>query len=340
MKKKIAAAVLILLFISAMAGTVIKYKFLNNNSQDNTCFMAPNKKGCFEKLFDELISKLLVYNVKYKEGKSNKILLEKNFSRIVDEILFNKTDILLGWGISKDIEFEQNFSLVYNKLSYGFDCGINSIKINSLKCKFQNECIGSDKYIRKSLGQVSSKKIHNFEDKLKELKLEDKKIFVKLSFALDGEYEVLDDILKHSDQITGIIIALQLRDSEQILKALEMVDKLNKDFVLISRNPSNLHKNDKNKYGTYINTPSYKGYLGYNLFFLVYANKNLLSDYSISLNQNDNLIYFLNETKKARYEKGQIKFSKTRNARKLNMSPGKVKFKTVLKEKLKESTLK
>ena len=53
-----------------------------------------------------------------------------------------------------------------------------------------------------------------------------------------------------------------------------------------------------------------------------------------------NLIYFLNETKKARYEKGQIKFSKTRNARKLNMSPGKVKFKTVLKEKLIESTLK
>ena len=53
MKKKIAVAVLILLFISAMAGTVIIYKFLNNNSQDNTCFMAPYEKGCFEKLFDE-----------------------------------------------------------------------------------------------------------------------------------------------------------------------------------------------------------------------------------------------------------------------------------------------
>lgn len=339
MEKKllIAVSMLTLALLVFLSGVfVYAFKQEKNKSKIEFCNKFPSKSGCYKSAFDLMAPKLLVYKIKTSKNEGN-IILERNFSRIVPKILFDESDVLLGYGISKDIEFEQNYSLFFNKPSYGFDCGVESIKINAPNCKFKSECIGTDKFIKTNLGQISSKKIHSFDDKIKELKLENKKIFVKLSFSLDGEYEVLEDILKHSNQITGINIALQINDTKKIQTAIKMLELLDKDFVLVSRNASTIHKNDKDKFGSYINSSTYNGYLGYNLFFLTFANKNILNDYSISLNQNDSLIYFFQNTTKAIFEKGKLECFKIKDAEELNISKGKIKFNVVFIEKLKEA---
>lgn len=339
MKKKLTIVLIIFLIILLIFSINIFVYLIyqqNNFKKISSCADFPSKSGCYISMFDLLIPKMLVYSVK-TDGDNSNIILEKSFSRIFPKFLLDKTDVFLGWGISRNIELEQNYSLYYDKPSYGFDCGVQSININSEKCKFQSECIGGDKYIKTNLGQVSSKKIHNFEDKIKELNLEDKKIFVKLSFFIDGEYEVLEDILKHSNQITGISLAFQINNSKNIQTALKMLEMLNKDFVLVSRNASTLHENDPDKFGTFINSSTYKGYLGHNLFFLVFANKNLLNDYSISLNQNDSLIYNPKNTIKVLYEKKKLKTFQPKDFKELNISKGQIKYRVVFVEKLKEA---
>ena len=322
------------LFLILLAGLVygcfLEEKELNETAKKLDSIALLKTDDSYQKMFNLMMSKMLVYNFKTTKD-SDFYQMERNFARPIPKFLMDESDVFLGYGVSKDIDLEQNYALAFNKPSYAFDCGIRSIKNNTQKCTFVDECLGTDKYVKVELGQVSSKNVHTFDEKIKELKLENKKILVKLSYSIDGEYEVIEDVLKHSDKITGLIIAFQTENNTDLYKAIKMLEMLNKDFVLTTRIPSKLKKEEKEKF---INYSSYEGQLNNDLFFLVFANKNLLDKYSISFIQNDKMMY--RNLLKIESGKSKIKFKKIKNIEELNIYPGKVKFRIVFIQKIKE----
>lgn len=152
--------------------------------------------------YDRLTSLLLVYDVYDQSGKLNISRHGRNGDGgyFVAEKSFQKANLLIGYSIADDISFEEQFSKIYKKPSYGFDCGVKDIKVNSPLVKFYSECIGSDNYIYKN--QISNGNISSFDNHIKRLDAAKKKIFVKMDIE-GAEYDVFDDILKYKDNITG-----------------------------------------------------------------------------------------------------------------------------------------
>ena len=64
---------------------------------------------------------------------------------VVPTIALEKADALMGYGIDTDISFEDEFSRIYQKPSFGFDCGIEGIKTNHELTTFVRQCIANDK---------------------------------------------------------------------------------------------------------------------------------------------------------------------------------------------------
>lgn len=83
-----------------------------------------------------------------------------------------KSDILLGYGIGNDNSFEDQFSLKYNKQSFGFDCGISNIESKSPLFNFLPHCLGTSDYILEN--QTSSGQISSFSQQISFLNIMDK----------------------------------------------------------------------------------------------------------------------------------------------------------------------
>ena len=173
---------------------------------------------------------------------------------------------------------------MYNKPSYAYDCGLpNGIpfySVNSL-CTFETECLGTDKYIVWD-EMASSRKIHLFLDKIKAVGIADKNLYIRFDTGAEVENGILDDILSHSDYITGISIVVHCDDK----KAIEQIDKLlseiEKDFILVARCNHAWHLMWEHSIFKITNTDDYfaKG------VSLTYINKRLVDSYHIKPNQN------------------------------------------------------
>ncbi len=339
------------MFVSVFFGKIFLYSYdiEKNNEKYNACFDKKNKyldnsdtsSKCFKSGFNKLAHNLLLYNVDFIDNKNqNYTILEGDFARIIPEALIEKSNVFIGYGISQNIELEDRIALLYEKPVFTFDCGIKSIATKSKNCKFYPECIATDKYIKTEYGQISTKKIHSFSNKIKELNLENKKILLKLSFNIKGEYEALQDILKNpqnKNQLTGIIIAIQPA-LDSIQQANEITNLLKNDFVLVSKGTcrKTIHNTDS-YFETNINTPAFKGNLGCNLLFLVYANKNILNNYAISLNQNDALFFRLKSINKFEFKKNnKVTKREIKKAEDLNVAVAKIRYPVVFIEKIKE----
>lgn len=197
---------------------------------------------------------------------------------IVPEIALKKADALIGYGILDDISFEEMFSDIYQKPSYGFDCTTKNIEIKNKLTQFIPECIGSSINIQNAIYNNSSMgKFTSFDQQLEKLSLQDKKIFVKVDIE-GNEYEVFDDILKHTSNITGIAMELHFYENLQQFKAAkDLMIKLQKDFIL-------LYVNGNAAAPKLFSASNVEGMIP-RAIELIYINKNLVDKYQISEDQ-------------------------------------------------------
>jgi len=211
-----------------------KCYFQDKNIYSITETFRSDNNGCYEKMLKLLFPKLLVHNVEYKNKTLGIITPDSLF--FVDKSALEKADVIFAYGIGpNDNTFEKKISRITPKPIYGFDCGLTVEQIkkfNRIKdnLHFVDECIGSDNYLM--YGQKSSGKIHTLGQKLKELNLINKKIYLKLGIPEPHLY--IDDILKYKDNITGISIVIDLWSPKYIIEATNLLSKLEKDFILVS----------------------------------------------------------------------------------------------------------
>jgi hypothetical protein len=225
------------------------------------------------KLQKDFLKTFKVYNVTDLDGSEVRFIRHgknNDGGYVVPEKLLQQSDVLMGYGIADDISFEEYFSDIYKKPSFGFDCGVDKIKITNPLVKFIPECIGTDKFLYQK--QSSSLKISSFSSHLNVLDLKDKNIFIKMDIE-GAEYEeaVFSDILMHSKQITGIVLEIHwLNKKEYLNSAVNLVKKINQKFYLIR-----LHGNN---YGRpfRIRNKKYPSVLE-----LTFINKNLTQDANI-----------------------------------------------------------
>ncbi len=229
----------------------------------------------YQETFDKIASKLVVYDAKVKDAPLEFVRLgrDNDCGYVVPVAALELSDALMGYGIGDDISFERDFSQRFNKPSFGFDCGVRNIETGDSRCLFFSECIGTSKYLFSD--QVSSGHISSFSDQLQRLGLSDKKVFIKMDIE-GAEFDVMNDILKYSQNITGMVLELHIPygSPEQALRTLMSLDR---HFVLVHLHCTNLSLDYfKTKYAKNC-VPS--------LLELTYINKNLLSSYKISKNQ-------------------------------------------------------
>ncbi len=285
MNKKTKVILFTIFFLAASIISVISinWYFINkeNKLTEKYCGEDPAGIECYSFRYRKLLPHFIMYNAtaNKKPLKFFKLGWIESTVYIVPYHALEKSEALIGYGILDDISFEERYSKLFNKPSYAFDCGTESISINEPKCTFQSECIGTDEYVLPQL--TSSKKIHSFSKKLKELGLENKPIYIKMDIA-GAEPFVIDEILKHSKNITGISIVVHCDESSQIPLVVEMLKKFDKDFVLVIRQTHYLHQK---LHPVYMHLPNTKKQFG-RAMSLTYINKNIIDSYHIRLNQN------------------------------------------------------
>lgn len=254
-------------------------------SKDNVYDGFINPASCYARMYRKLIPHFLLYDAKVNgvSLKFVKLGKSKYGTYIIPAYAIQKADAVIGYGIEDDISFEEQTSDIYNKSSYGYDCGVKSIPIKNKKCHFKSECIGTDKYILTWENQTSSKHLHPFGKNITKLGLNGKKYFIKMDIA-GAEYDVMDDVLKNSNDITGIALVIHMPTVDKILLADKMLEKIEKNFILVERfshpNPFLKLKNANLSY------PETRGTFFENIT-LSYINKNLVDKYNISWNQNN-----------------------------------------------------
>jgi len=203
----------------------------HNNCKNEEQRLNPN--SCFCSLYNLLAPRLLVYKVKSNHNDLTFIRMSFTDTYIVPTLALENADVFFGYGICDDSNFENIASKLYNKTTYAFDCGVERIKTETPLVIFKSECIGTDKFILE--GQNSSGKVHSFGQKLKQLNLEDKKIFIKMDIA-GSETEVIPDLVKYANNITGMTISVRIADFKKIKLLLEQLPLIEKDFILVYRN--------------------------------------------------------------------------------------------------------
>lgn len=255
------------------------------NSTEDVYKGFESRKSCYSRIYQRIVPHLLIYDATVNGKPLEFVKLGKSEygTYIVPEYALQMSDAVIGYGIEDDISFEEQYSNKYDKNSYGYDCGVEGISIKNKKCHFKSECIGTDTFVLEWQKQKSSKKIHSFAKNISKLGLNNKKYFVKMDIA-GAEYDVIDDILKNSKNITGISIVIHMPTVDTILMADDLLKKIEKNFILVERyshpNPF-LKIKDANLY-----CPGTKG-IFYENITLAYINKNLVDKYKVSKNQNN-----------------------------------------------------
>lgn len=226
---------------------------------------------------EELVGLLKVYSVSDENGDLKLIRHGKSYDGgyIVATKAFEESDVLLGYGINSDNSFEDQFSVVYNKPSYGFDCGIEHIDSKSKLFTLVRECIATDSFLYNK--STSNNQATSFEQQLDKLNLKDKKLFIKMDIE-GAEYNAFSDIIKNKNNITGIALEIHFYDLENTKRALHLLRQLDKDFVLL-----HVHGNNS-AISSGFTTSKTIGVVP-SVIELSYINKLLVKDFRISENQ-------------------------------------------------------
>jgi hypothetical protein len=161
---------------------------------------------------------------------------------IIPLAAIKNTAAVMSYGIADDISFEIDVIKKHNLPVYAFDCGIEEAPEKNDRLYFYPECIASDAFIYKT--QKSSMAISSYNNQLKKLNLENKKIYIKMDIE-GAEYESFDGIPDISfDNIQGITIEVHsLQNREQRPKVIRLLNTFKKHFVLV-----HVHGNNNEKY--------------------------------------------------------------------------------------------
>lgn len=237
-----AAIIITISFFILVCLNLLQYRFfLSENIKEITKCQISNddyfdcEKGinnCYKKMYNLLVPKLLV-NKAFFNGKPLEFIILKP-SYVCPVIALEKSDALISYGVYEDMLAEEKFTEEYNKPSYSFDCGIADFKVPNEKCHFESSCIGTDEFILKEENQKSSGNIHTFLQKLDELELANKKVFVKMDIA-GAEGHVLPDLIKNADNITGLSIVFRFKSAKEIYNDIAVLEQMKKDFILVAR---------------------------------------------------------------------------------------------------------
>lgn len=103
----------------------------------------------------------------------------------------------------------------------------------------------------------------------------------------EGDAAVLPEIIKNVDKITGFNLAMHIRTPYQIIERKPLLDEINKNFILVSRNT--LSTNDRPE--KYYDSKYYQGKISDGVIYFSYINKNLVDKYEISNTQNTDKYY-------------------------------------------------
>lgn len=227
--------------------------------------------------YQKLASLLLTYSVEDQFGPLKLFRLGNNYDGgyVVPEKACKDADVLFGYGIANDISFEESFSDLYHKPSYGFDCGLDSFPSKNKYFTFVSQCIGTDRFLYDK--DNSSQNISSFTQQVNKLGLQNKKIFIKMDIE-GAEYEAFEDILKSPFNITAIVIEVHFVREGEISKAIKLLSNLQKDFVLL-----HVHGNNYEKYRSF-SAANVKGLVP-KVLELTYINKALVTNFKVSDNQ-------------------------------------------------------
>lgn len=244
---------------------------------ENELSMSIQKEILLSTEREKLIPFLKVYSAYDENGplKLTRHGKEYDGGYVVATKALEQSDVLLGYGIDKDNSFEDQFSVKYNRPSYGFDCGIEHIDSKSKLFTLVKECIATDDFLYNKADTNS--KTSSFEQQLKKLNLKEKKLFVKMDIE-GAEYDAFPEIIKNKNNITGIALEIHFSDLEGITRAVNLLKQLEKDFVLIHVHGNNCCVNSG------FLTHSAKGVIP-NVIELSYINKSLVKGYTLSKNQ-------------------------------------------------------
>ncbi|MES2608472.1 MAG: FkbM family methyltransferase [Pseudomonadota bacterium] len=276
-RKRITA--LILLNLSIVGERVVIADILpstTSNTSINVDQNALEKNEIVQKILEDLVLKLKVYTVFDQSGPIQLVRHGRpgDGGYVVPRVAFEKADVLLGYGIADDISFEETFSTLYKKPSFGFDCGVESILINNKLCTFISECIANDSNVY--VQQKSSGKFSTFPDQLKKFGIENKKIFIKMDIE-GAEYAAFEGMQNYFANITGIVLEIHFVHDDQVALANKLLEKLLKYFYLV-----HLHANicTLNTFKTKYSNGEVSRVLE-----LTFINKNLVTNAALSENQ-------------------------------------------------------
>jgi hypothetical protein len=234
----------------------------------------------FSQTRDILVEFLKTYSAYDQNGPLKLIRYgrEHDGGYVVAEKALEQADVFLGYGIADDNSFEDQFSLQYNKPSYGFDCGVESIVSKSKLFTLVTECIASDAFLYNK--GSSSGRVSSFNKQLANLHLTGKKIFIKMDIE-GAEYDAFPEIIRHQKNITGIVLEIHF-DAAKTKDALNLLKYLSKHFVLV-----HVHGNNCTDLG--FSTPNSTGIIP-GVIELSYINKALVTSYSLSEDQSHPLM--------------------------------------------------
>lgn len=273
----------LLLVLSVKLG-IFSYEDNKINKQfdyETTEIMISQKSDVYEP-FKKLIPHFIVYKayVNFKPIEFVRLGLDASSQYFVPYYALEKSDAVIGYGVLHDIDFEDWYSREYNRPSYAFDCGISESPRDDTTplCHFASECLGTDECILPWL--KSSKKIHTFPEKLKELNLEKKPIYVRFDTGAEAVPHIMDDILANSDYITGISFVIHCDDGKTTALMEKLLPEIEKNFILVARHTHPCHK-------LKFQVPKTRHYFGMGMS-LSYVNRNLVDSYHIKLNQDTN----------------------------------------------------
>ena len=231
-------------------------------------------------MYNLILPDILLYKVKYKNKPLTFVIQNFPISFVFPEEILQDSDYIFSYGIGYIKYWEEIISEYYKKTIYAFDCGVD-LKESDIMSKhliFCRECIGTDKHIYSNW--ISSGQVHTLKSKLKELGMEDKKIYLR--FGIQGLYDVMPEVLDNKDNITGISFMVELITAKDIVKIMKILKMLNKDFILVSRNYM-YARDDKLRNGKIKYTDGNWSIM----MALTYVNKDLLDEYYIPLDQSN-----------------------------------------------------
>lgn len=226
---------------------------------------------------DKLASLLMVHTA-YKNGEPLELYRhgrDNDGGYVVPKVALESADALIGYGIADDASFEDQFSQIYDKPSYGYDCSIESVESSSHLFKLVSECIASKDYLYSNNLSFNQMKVSSFADHIRDNNLIGKKIFVKMDIE-GAEYDAFDDILLNRNNITGIVLEIHFSD-KNIERTVNLLSKLNRNFLL-------LHVHGNNCARKSFEASNVIGKLPY-VIELTYINKFLIGGYEISKDQ-------------------------------------------------------